>query len=155
MINIKMPLYVLCASVFAVLVVISINSPSLLLENKFLTNFINHELLNVLAVTTSVTMAWSGHLVTVLAELEDAVQGIEFPRLRITLKRNIIFLGVYFIASLFLLMIESEICCYVIRSIIYSVLLTVLLMNIIIMILTHDVSFKNSNKKTNEKNARR
>ena len=102
-------LYVLCALVFAVLLTVSIIHPQYLLGNKFLMSFLRNELLNVLAVTTSVNMAVSAHLVTLLSNLEDAVQEIEFPRLRRSLARNIVLLGIYFISSIGLLAVESGI----------------------------------------------
>lgn len=141
--NIKYWLYGFCTVFLVVLIFISAITPALLLNNKFLANFINHELLNVLAVTTSVTMAWSGHLVIQLHSLEDSIDGLKFKKTIGTLKRNIIFLGCYFILSLIFLMVESGIYCSpIIRASVYSILLTILLMNIITMIQTHLLSFK-------------
>ena len=136
-------LYVLCALVLAVLVTTSINAPHVLLGNKFLVGFINHEIVNVLAVTTSVSMAWAAHLATALSSLEDSIRGVEFPRLKGTLKFNIISLGIYFVLTVVLLVIESGVDCGdTWRASIYSILLTVLLLNIILIVQNHLISFQ-------------
>lgn len=141
-------LYFLCFLIFIGLIIVSVISPSYILGNDFLANFINHELLNVLAVTTSVTMAWSGHLVTVVASLENENDGLRFPRLRVTLRNNIILLGLYFVASIALLIVEAGIDGNPeLRSSIYSVLILFLLMNLVVMIQTHMVSFGLPTKK--------
>ena len=141
-INIKYGLYAICAIFFVVLIAISIINPTCLLNNRFLKDFINHELLNILAVTTSIIMAFSGYLVTLLSSLEESIAGFKFARTRKALKRNIIFLGCYFIGALVLLIVEggtnfSDIA----KASIYSVLLTALLMNMILIIQTHLISF--------------
>jgi len=141
-------LYAITAFLLIALATISITHPFFLLENEFLVGFINHELVNVLAVTTTVTMAWSGHLLYILVDLEGEHELLEFPRLKASLKRNIVFLGVYFTGAVILLVIESALVGnHELRACIFSLLLLLLFMNIVSMIQTHMIAFQMPTKK--------
>lgn len=141
-------LYAVTMFVLIALLTISIVHPNYLLENGFLSGFINHELVNVLAVTTTVTMAWSGHLLHVLVDIEGDNDWLQFKKLKASLKRNIILLGLYFVLSIFILAVESSIIQNTeLRACLYSILLMFLFMNIVSMIQTHMVGFQIPSRK--------
>jgi len=136
-------LYAICGCISVAMFATAIFGTDYVLSNDFLLDFVEQDLLNVLAITTSVTMAWSGHLVTLLTRLEDSIKGLEFRRLRGTLKRNIIFLGAYFLVAFLLLVAEAGISCgRILRACIYAILLTIFLLNVILMIQSHLISFR-------------
>ena len=118
-----------------VLFLISYCYPTYFVDNTFLSKFINHEIVNVMAVTVSVTMAWNGHILFSLFGLEKEYK-MQFSSLKKTLRLNNMFLGFYFILCIGLLFFKSIIPNDYI-AFLYAAILTLLLWTVIAMIQTY------------------
>ena len=56
-----------------IVIVLSVRNPIFLVENQFLKNFINHELLNILAVIATVTAASAANIHFAFNRLEETI----------------------------------------------------------------------------------
>ena len=87
-----------------VLVLISLLNPALIAENKFLHDFINHEILNVQSVVVTVTLVSITHTHLEFSKLEKVHQLKVFGSARREINGTAVYLILSFLIMLFLLM---------------------------------------------------
>ena len=132
-------------SIFFVILVVSseflvflipIYWPQFLVENHFLQNFINHELLHVLVVTTTVTAASAANLHLALCRAEETIKKPGcFRDARKEINQDAYFLIGLFLAAVIILVIRSSVIgntCIV--SSLNGLGLVILLMNVLVLI---------------------
>lgn len=93
--------------VSASLITISIVTPEILSKNTFLANFINHEILNILAVIVTVTLVSITQVHLEFGRIERRLKEKIFPEARREINQTTWALGLSFILVLFALILRG------------------------------------------------
>ena len=128
--------FVIILIVAGILAYVTLCRPVIIAENQFLDNFINHELLNILAIIMTVTAASAANIHLVFNRAEEAIkeQGY-FDGARKEINHNVFFLIGTFIATVLILIVRSHFLDSVtLESCFNSLCLIFLLINILALI---------------------
>ncbi len=127
---------ILVISSEVLILLVPIYWPQSLVENDFLQNFINHELLHVLVVTTTVTAASAANLHLALNRAEETIKKPDcFRDARKEINQDAYCLIGLFLAAVIVLVVRSSVAgnTFVV-SLLNGVGLIILLMNILVLI---------------------
>ena len=104
----KIIYWVIVIIFFGVVVSIAVCKPELLVENDFLKSFINHEIVNILALIMTVTTASVANIHLAFNRTEEAVQKLDvFIEARKEVNESAFWLIGLFIFSVIVLIIRS------------------------------------------------
>ena len=128
--------WVLVIVSIGVVIVISICKPELLVNNQFLKNFINHELLNILAVIVTVTAASTANIHLAFNRVEEKIKKNDyFKYARQEVNHGAIFLILLFLILVVLLIVRSYFLHNMnVVSFINGISLIILLVNILVLL---------------------
>jgi len=129
----KILFFVIIFIVAGIVAYLTLCHPRIMAENHFLDNFINHELLNILAVIMTVTAASAANIHLVFNRAEEAIKEPGyFDGARKEINQNVYFLIGAFVAAVLVLLVRSHYLDSVtLVSLFNSVCLVLLLINVL------------------------